>query len=55
MSRFSKFTTYIQEEINEEEFGRGGSLTQNLIIKMRDGMAIVNPPYKNNLNEEEKQ
>ena len=55
MSRFTKFTTYIQAEINEKEFGSDGSLTQNLIIKMRDGMAIVNPPYKNNLTEEEKQ
>lgn len=54
MSRFTKFTTYIQAELNEDEFGSGGSLTQNLIVKLRDGMAIVNPPYKNQLSDEER-
>ena len=53
MSRFSKFATYIQAELNEDEFDNGGSLTQNLILKLKDGMAIVNPAYKKTLNEEE--
>ena len=53
MSRFCKLVTYIQEELNEDEFDNG-SLTQNLIVKMKDGMAIVNPPYKKKLSDEEK-
>ena len=44
-SRFKKFQTYIQAELNEDEFDNG-SLTQSLIVKLKDGMAIVNPAYK---------
>ena len=52
MSRFKKFQTYIQAELNEDEFDNG-SLTQSLIVKLKDGMAIVNPAYKKNMTEEE--
>ena len=45
MSRFTKLAAYMQQEVNDDDFD-SGSLTQSLSIKMREGMAVVNPPYK---------
>ena len=54
MSRFQKLCSYLSEEINSDEFD-SGSLTQSLIVALRDGMAVVNPPYKKKLTDEELQ
>jgi len=52
MERFRKFVTYVAAELNEDDFDKG-SLTQTLIVKLKDGMSIVNPAYKKALTGEE--
>ena len=52
MERFRKFITYVGAELNEDDFDKG-SLTQTLIVKLKDGMSIVNPAYKKTLTSED--
>lgn len=45
---------YISYELGEDNID-SGSLTQGLIIKLKDGMSVANPIYKKDITEEDKQ